>query len=772
MADISLVIDVKQNGVTSAVKNTKTLESNVKLLSTSYKNGSLSQRQYYKGLLELARATGKSEAELRRYANELRRIDRASAAATRAARAEAQAVREYAAARRQANEENRRRIAAERASAQAAQDAIRAARSQADANRRLRMEFREGYAAQVALRAAQMRLSQAHRQGIIDAEEYQRQLQRLGQSAQQGGRHMSRAGVMTQQFGYQAGDFLVQIQGGTNAMVAFGQQATQLVGALYMLPAATIAARVGILGLQVSVGALIATAGILIPLLTAIGAYFMRTRGTAKTFSQTLDELTSAISNYKSSLDEAGKSTNEMSVRFGNLSEDMRPFLEDLKDLEMVKSVNLLSEQFSKLEANSAGFFQRYAATMTGGASLQAELAKELGVTIEAYEDITDLVSELKAAETSQDRINTAIALRNLIRDSTGNVDNMTQEMRDFYQNLVETVVAGGELQSLMDGTASGVDQASYNSEVLADQLSMVRDMIVEASREAETLAARLLSSARAFMAVTFRAREARVKAAADAATGVGYGGRGSSPGAGSTPGERALLGMGGEDLGSTDIATGGGGRSSAQSQAQAYKDNLDIYKESLKEVLELEEERRKLTESITTSFTDGLTSIVDGTKSVKDAFRDMARAVIKQLWDVYVVQQIVGGIGNIFAGGATTGMNSVPSVNPLAGLSGSQMLPSFAGGGYTGDGSRSGGMDGQGGYLAMLHPRETVTDHTKSQSAGDTIVINQSFSFSANGDESVKRIIAEAAPQIANMTQQKMMDQRRRGGAVKATFG
>ena len=37
--------------------------------------------------------------------------------------------------------------------------------------------------------------------------------------------------------------------------------------------------------------------------------------------------------------------------------------------------------------------------------------------------------------------------------------------------------------------------------------------------------------------------------------------------------------------------------------------------------------------------------------------------------------------------------------------------LVSFAGGGYTGNGPRSGGLDGQGGFLAMLHPRERVTD-------------------------------------------------------------
>jgi hypothetical protein len=42
----------------------------------------------------------------------------------------------------------------------------------------------------------------------------------------------------------------------------------------------------------------------------------------------------------------------------------------------------------------------------------------------------------------------------------------------------------------------------------------------------------------------------------------------------------------------------------------------------------------------------------------------------------------------------------------------------SFDGGGYTGHGTRSGGLDGKGGFLAMLHPDETVVDHTKGQGA------------------------------------------------------
>jgi hypothetical protein len=41
--------------------------------------------------------------------------------------------------------------------------------------------------------------------------------------------------------------------------------------------------------------------------------------------------------------------------------------------------------------------------------------------------------------------------------------------------------------------------------------------------------------------------------------------------------------------------------------------------------------------------------------------------------------------------------------------------LVSFAGGGYTGHGPRSGGLDGQGGFMAVLHPQEQVIDLHRS---------------------------------------------------------
>lgn len=43
-----------------------------------------------------------------------------------------------------------------------------------------------------------------------------------------------------------------------------------------------------------------------------------------------------------------------------------------------------------------------------------------------------------------------------------------------------------------------------------------------------------------------------------------------------------------------------------------------------------------------------------------------------------------------------------------------SSVAMSFEGGGFTGSGPRSGGLDGKGGFMAMVHPNETIIDHTK----------------------------------------------------------
>lgn len=64
----------------------------------------------------------------------------------------------------------------------------------------------------------------------------------------------------------------------------------------------------------------------------------------------------------------------------------------------------------------------------------------------------------------------------------------------------------------------------------------------------------------------------------------------------------------------------------------------------------------------------------------------------------------------------------------------------SFDGGGYTGGGSRSGGLDGKGGFMAMMHPQESVFDHTKGQQSGGSSVVVNVIESPGNGGQQNRR--------------------------------
>jgi hypothetical protein len=78
-----------------------------------------------------------------------------------------------------------------------------------------------------------------------------------------------------------------------------------------------------------------------------------------------------------------------------------------------------------------------------------------------------------------------------------------------------------------------------------------------------------------------------------------------------------------------------------------------------------------------------------------------------------------VQAITELNPSGGSVGGQQYRTTRTAAGGSITELLPAFAGGGYTGNAPRSGGLDGQGGFMAMLHPRETVIDHSRASGGG-----------------------------------------------------
>jgi hypothetical protein len=109
--------------------------------------------------------------------------------------------------------------------------------------------------------------------------------------------------------------------------------------------------------------------------------------------------------------------------------------------------------------------------------------------------------------------------------------------------------------------------------------------------------------------------------------------------------------------------------------------------------------------------------------------------------------------LANVMYTRAATALAEALADNVLqAGISGGggvldslkSFLPSFDGGGFTGTGGRSGGLDGKGGFLGLLHPQETVLDHTQGQGfGGSSITVNQPLVINAPnaGPETIGQI-------------------------------
>ena len=134
----------------------------------------------------------------------------------------------------------------------------------------------------------------------------------------------------------------------------------------------------------------------------------------------------------------------------------------------------------------------------------------------------------------------------------------------------------------------------------------------------------------------------------------------------------------------------------------------------------------------------DGITNLtMDFLKTGEASFKDFATAVVDELMRIAIqklfIDSLFASFGSTidhFKSGGKLGRNFFRdgTVGPR--------LPILEGGGYTGMGARSGGLDGRGGFPAILHPNETVIDHTKGQGMGATVNFNISTVDAAGFDE------------------------------------
>jgi hypothetical protein len=143
----------------------------------------------------------------------------------------------------------------------------------------------------------------------------------------------------------------------------------------------------------------------------------------------------------------------------------------------------------------------------------------------------------------------------------------------------------------------------------------------------------------------------------------------------------------------------------------------------------------------------DGLTNLtMDFLKTGKASFKDFATSVVNELIRIAIQKLILDrmfeSFGNFF---------KLDKSGKKGTSSGGFDIMNNEGGGFTGYGVRAGGVDGRGGFPAILHPNETVIDHTKGQGMGATVNFNISTVDAAGFDE----LLATRKNMIVSMVNQ-----------------
>lgn len=685
-------------------------------------------------------------------------------------------------------------------------------------------------------------LNKATKNGTVIADGY-------GNAMQRSTRGIGQFSTFTQQAGYQVGDFLVQIQSGTNPMVAFGQQATQVAGTLTLFG-----------GAMVGVGTAL---GIAIPLLTAVGAYWMRTRDStdsasvalgdwskaaetafekAKALKMELDAtaqgfrdvgqaaLTMALEQAQSDLDALrarGRGNQRVSEdvyqQLIEYNEELVRLAQERLDLYNDTNAQQRAEQAGadafashvsayqqeqkdqaqaiadaqadilrnndEYEKQQDGIRKSHQDTLR---TLQQETALNLMMlqfgkdsvavqNLRNQQEITNLGIKLKALGYTDDQIKAEQEALRTLQNTQDRLAAAAVEGRNLADALREAASAMASLSSFSAGLDKAIAVASAKvqalktgaNEAVAGQIAGLQADLstrLEAAREAGADRQDLvkireegqgkISTLEGLLSEGAGLRESKKKPAGSSEKAEDYLRKLELE----AEYKQKIIGLSEREARVMEIRT------------ELEKKKLPIDDERIQQIVDMEEKTRKLMEAekqreqlmdtIESNIENAFMSMVDGSKSVEDAFKSMLRNIILAIYQEKV---------------AKAGANAIMSLLGLANGGAFERggkFTAYANGGVVGSPtmfSHSGGLGvmGEAGPEAIMPLKRGKNGKLGVQMEGNAgnVTVVQNFNMSANGDESVKRIIRQETPRIAEQAKAAVVDAKRRGGSYGRSF-
>jgi len=547
-----------------------------------------------------------------------------------------------------------------------------------------------------------------------------------------------------QQAGYQLGDYAVQVANGTSKMQAFGQQAPQLLQ-IFGPIGAVVGAAVAIFSAFVVVAE--RTKKKTVETATAIDRLNKSFNSLAATDYTSLGEKMSApvqkvFDKYKNLIAAAREYAElQRAAALGEIIQTLSPVDEMDATRESLKEALRIQHQMKKQGLDVGENYDAHVAKigelndkLLRQHNISAIISKVNGKTrAETAANLDIAIQQLKKADAYTTEVQRTIMLFKEQAGLMGAVNQEIDEADSTEKDRVKTLTESSDKLVYQDGILRAMNIKAGNMRALFNSMKADHDRRLKTLQDEDAVMGQLVVKGLVFNKSVYK------------------GGRGGDP--------RVFTHMDEfrKQLADAEAAA-------AKLNDTAPKGISNIASKVKTELSPAMTKLDQIAESVGKSFEDAMMSAVDGTSSVKSAFRSMASEIIKELYRIFVVKQITGFISGFISDpamfGGMGGTGSIGSVRPMA------RPASLDGGGYTGNGARAGGLDGRGGFMAMMHPRETVVDHTKGQGGGITVIQNNTFQSGVTRSE-----VSALLPRMVEASKAAVLDAKRQGGSYGKGF-
>ena len=587
-------------------------------------------------------------------------------------------------------------------------------------------------------------------------------------------KNTNRMNAVVQNAGYQFGDFAVQVQSGQNVLVAFSQQGAQLAG---LLP--------GVTG---------AIAGVALVIGSSLARALMETTGLFQTFSDKVKGLKEAVDSLQTSASDFSAALRD------DLAPEIKAFNETLFGRDLKRAAEEAGDVLDKLQdkikkqlkdtiqlrnAQAAILDRRFVI------SREKKLAEFLE-TEEALRNLEQVAAALEEIDTGFDpekpqRYLDAISLIERVineefapgLDLSKNLMNDLVEagraLREAQKSVAETQeVIGDSQEEQVESTGRILD---YNKELLSverERASLAES--IEQTFERTARQAKLMQEGMdrgvAGQVASMEMRIAKERELLIQLENAGHVDPGTALSTSVTRGQQL------EQYTANLTEMAAKKAVSATEQLTDAQKALQDYGDKLEQI------RLQVSGEFAGTMIDAFREVADGTKTVGQAFGDMAEQIIRQILDLLIYQPLLRSLTNALVPGMGSGVfgaatQALAGSKPLPGVpAGGSVRGSykFAKGGIVNSPTMFGmsggrtGLMGEAGPEAIL-PLKRGAGGKLGVEGGGNVTVQQNFNFAANGDESVKKIIAEAAPGIAKMTEAQIVNSRQRGGQMRRVF-